>query len=95
MARPAFDPTAQDGYYYVYVIRRGPNSQMIDYVTPQRTWTTHSYEADVFRTTADLEECFDWVRSLGLTPSCTPSDEQPADPRWHGTQKPSAWRMWK
>jgi hypothetical protein len=83
------------GYLHVYVISKSGPLTMIEYLTPDNKWSTHVWQADVFRTTADLELALIYVRALGLVPNMTPSDEQPADPRYHGPQKPSAWRQWK
>jgi hypothetical protein len=83
------------GYLHIYVISKSGPLTMIEYLTPNNGWSTHIWQAETFRTTADLEEALKFVRGLGLKPSLTPSDEQPADPRYHGPQKPSAWRLWK
>lgn len=70
---------------------------MKEYLTPNRAWSPHVYQGEVFRTTADLEDALKWVRSNGDSPSLVPSDEQPADPRYDPTLRkpPSAWRVWK
>ena len=81
-----------DGYMTIYVMP--PGLVMRHYLTPDRFWSFHAYQAEVFRTTSDFEDALEWVRSQGLSPSCTMADEQPADPRYHGPQKPRAWRTW-
>ena len=87
------DIGAGDGYYIIYTIQGGLNVPL--YLTPDRAWALHRYQAEVFRTTNDFEDALQWVRKQGKSPSCTPADEQPADPRYHGSQQPTAWRKWQ
>lgn len=83
---PKFDGST---YYWVYFM---PSQQMPRYLTPTKDFSTHTYNAEVFRDSASLEDALEFMRSIGLVPSITPSDEQPADPRYHGPQPNKSWR---
>lgn len=83
---PEFDGST---YYWVYIMLRG---EMIAYLTPSGGFSTHSYMAEVFRDSNTLNQALQDLREAGYVPSLTPSDEQPSDPRYHGTQPPSVWR---
>lgn len=85
---PEFDGST---YYWVYTMFKG---QMIAYLTPSGGFSTHSYMAEVFRDSNTLEEALRDLREAGFVPSLTPSDEQPADPRYHGPQPNKSWRTW-